>query len=136
MKINTLILAFVILITSTLISAKDIRNPTQLSTGEVSNSLAQLGKYDELVGKYDIPRIGEFVIYEKEGKLYGGPTGRARELQPVKNEKLKFEIFRDGALFATATFIRVGKNIELELIVRGSTLRENGKSKNKYNIQS
>jgi len=123
MKIKALILSFAILIAVTVSSADHPGNTAKIYYNRVSTNILQTGKYDELVGKYDIPRIGLFIVQEKNGKLYGGPAGRSFELVPVKNQKLKFEIHRDGSLFATATFIKVGKTFAIELLVRGRTFR-------------
>ena len=125
MKIRALILSFGILIGTTVISANNIEGIAKINNNSFSTYILQTGKYDELVGKYDIPRIGLFVVYEKDGKLYGGPAGRSRELVPVKNQKLKFEIHRDGSILATATFIKSGKNVALELNIRGRISRGN-----------
>ncbi len=89
-------------------------------------------EYDELVGKYLVSQLGEFVIVKKNGKLFGGPAGQELEFIPVKNEKLKFEIYRNSSLFARVKFVKRGEKIILELLMQGFTRRGEKQTVNKF----
>ena len=123
MKIKTLILIFAILITGTIVLAESDETTSR------SNIITQTDKYDALVGTYELPELGAFLVYKKDGKLFGGPGGQGIEFVPVKGEKLKFEIYRNGELFAKAAFVVNGKKTTLMLTVGERTSRADRQDK-------
>ena len=130
MRIRTLILICAILLAATMVSAGNTKTTSKSTNTTFSTHIiTQTDKYDALVGTYKLPELGAFLVYKKDGKLFGGPGEQGIEFVPVKGEKLKFEIYRNGALFAKAAFVVNDKKTTLILTVGERTSRADRQDK-------
>ncbi len=122
-QINAAFRKYIKLENISLFKAGDFANAKSKSTAKKETASKPSGKYDDIVGSYKLPRLGDVKVVEKGGKLRVEAPGQPPlELVPIDGKDGEFNAQFNGQNAFKVSFKKGESGMEMNLDIRGNTV--------------